>query len=65
MKEYRNELGQRHRVDGPAVERPDGSKVWFVYGKDITSEVEAWLNEQNLSLPLNKSSRVLFILRFG
>ncbi len=32
-KEYRNELGQLHRVDGPAVEWSDGSKEWYVDDK--------------------------------
>lgn len=111
MKEYRNELGQLHRLDGPAIEYADGSKewsqngqfhlvdgpaieyadgtkawyyhdqcyrvdgpaieyangikLWYVYGKDITRDVESWLNEQQLSLPLNESSQVIFILKFG
>jgi hypothetical protein len=25
--------GKRHRVDGPAIEDPDGYKAWFVDGK--------------------------------
>jgi hypothetical protein len=32
-KEWRNPQGQRHRIDGPAVEYADGTKVW-------------WLNDQ-------------------
>ena len=32
MKEYRNELGQYHRVDGPAIEEPDGTKYWYQNG---------------------------------
>jgi hypothetical protein len=31
--EYRNEQGQRHREDGPAIEWNDGSKYWFINGK--------------------------------
>jgi len=27
--EYLNERGQRHRLDGPALEYPDGTKVWY------------------------------------
>ena len=65
MKEYKNELGQRHRLDGPAVERADGSKIWCQNDRDITREVESWLKEQQFSLPLNKSAQVLFVLRFG
>ena len=33
---YRNEQGQLHRTDGPAVEWADGSKEWWVNGKCLT-----------------------------
>ena len=32
VKQYKNELGQLHREDGPAQEWDDGSKVWFING---------------------------------
>lgn len=31
--EWKNDAGQIHREDGPAVEYDDGSKFWFVNGK--------------------------------
>ncbi len=31
MKEYRNHIGQLHRLDGPAVEGP-GGKLWYING---------------------------------
>ena len=34
--EWRNADGQRHRVDGPAIELADGSKAWYLYGKHLT-----------------------------
>ena len=30
---YKNTLGQHHREDGPAIERPDGTKKWYKNGK--------------------------------
>ncbi len=51
MKEYRNELGQYHRTDGPAVEDEYG-KEWWINGKlhredgpaiESTSGYKAWL----------------------
>ena len=33
MKEYKNDLGQLHRTDGPAVEYNSGSKEWYINGK--------------------------------
>ena len=32
-KEYKNELGQYHRIDGPAIEDSDGAKQWRINGK--------------------------------
>ena len=32
-KTWRNKEGQLHRTDGPAVERADGTKVWYVNGQ--------------------------------
>jgi len=32
-KVWRNKQGQLHRLDGPAVERANGSKFWYVEGK--------------------------------
>jgi len=32
-KVWRNEQGQVHRLDGPAVERVDGSKEWYQNGQ--------------------------------
>ena len=32
-REYRNDLGQLHRTDGPAVEYTNGSKEWYINGK--------------------------------
>ena len=33
MKEYKNESGQLHRTDGPAVEWNNGDKWWFINGE--------------------------------
>ena len=30
--EYRKENGLYHREDGPAYERPDGYRVWYING---------------------------------
>ena len=32
-KEYKNELGQLHRTDGPAVEFSNGGEAWYINGK--------------------------------
>jgi hypothetical protein len=33
MKEYKNESGQYHRLDGPAIEFNNGNKHWYINGK--------------------------------
>jgi hypothetical protein len=33
MIEHRNEKGELHRTDGPAVVRLDGSREWYLNGK--------------------------------
>ena len=31
--EWTNQLGKRHRIDGPAIEYANGNKYWFLNGK--------------------------------
>ena len=31
-----NADGQYHRLDGPAIEWADGTKLWYLYGKELT-----------------------------
>jgi hypothetical protein len=33
VKEWRNKNRQLHRYDGPAVEYPNGTKIWYRYSK--------------------------------
>jgi len=33
MTEHRNEKGELHRVDGPAIEWADGTRAWWLDGK--------------------------------
>lgn len=36
--EWRNDKGELHREDGPAIEWPNGSKFWYENGKYIRKE---------------------------
>ena len=38
---YRNSDDQLHREEGPAVERSDGSRMWYLNGKLSEEEFEA------------------------
>ena len=60
---YQN--GVKHRLDGPAIEHCSGSNWWYMHGKDITPKVDAWLEEQNIKLPLDEQSLALFLLTFN
>ena len=33
IKEYKNENGERHRIDGPAIEYSDGGGSWWLNGE--------------------------------
>ena len=56
--------GVLHRLDGPAVE--DGSrKLWYANGINITYEVEKWILENNISLPMNDEAKLIFKMRWG
>ena len=37
-KEWFNEKGQLHRLDGPAVEWADGIKSWYLNGVEVTED---------------------------
>ena len=53
---FKNEKGDYHKEDGPAVEYPNGYKAWFINGERhredgparITSEgiLQYWLNDR-------------------
>ena len=55
-KRWYNDVGQYHRLDGPAVELADGDKVWYLNGKlhredgpaieDANGTNEWWLNDK-------------------
>lgn len=56
---YYNELGYRHREDGPAVEWSNGYKVWYSNGllhredgpakESANGDKEWWLNDKEYS----------------
>jgi hypothetical protein len=56
--------GQRHRVDGPAYEDLVGNRYWYLRGDNITIKVETWIKEHHITVPFDKDTQVLFLLRF-
>ena len=41
---WKNDKGQDHRVDGPAVEHSDGTKSWYLNGERHREDGPAWEN---------------------
>jgi hypothetical protein len=39
-----------HREDGPAIIRQNGTKEWYLNGKNITKEITNWAKERNIGL---------------
>ena len=59
---YRN--GLKHRLDGPAIEDSSGANFWFINDEHVSGKVIAWLEEQNITLPMSESELSMFILKF-
>ena len=57
--------GQHHRIDGPAKMYWDGMQHWYVNDQDITNEVKAWMETQDVTWPWDSSTQTLFTLTFG
>jgi len=56
----------RHRTSGPAIIWANGTQSWYVNGKDITEEVEKWLEERTVSWPWpDEETRVEFLLTWA
>lgn len=55
---YRNEQGQLHREDGPAVERADGTREWYL--NDQHYAFSKWLEHANLS----NTQKVCLVLQY-
>jgi hypothetical protein len=64
-KEWRSPNGDLHRLDGPAVEFANGYKAWYVNNIDLPDkEVDQWVIDNNLSIPFDEATQVLFKLRW-
>jgi hypothetical protein len=56
--------GLWHRVDGPAAIYPDGSCEWWLHDRDITKEVDVWMQGNGITPPLTAEQQVEFALRW-
>ena len=56
---------QLHRTDGPARIWANGDQEWYINHQDITNEVKAWMETQDVTWPWDSSTQILFVLTFG
>ena len=64
---YYNEKGQLHRLDGPAVEYKNGSKIWYINNnrhRNIDPSCE-WKNGDKYWVFKNKEHRIGGIACYG
>jgi hypothetical protein len=54
--------GRIHREDGPAVIRADGFQEWWVNGEPITTEVNKWFNDYNLTYDTLTDEEKLYLI---
>ena len=54
---------KRHRIDGPAI-ITRGTYRWWINHKNITQEVENWMEKQNITWPWDDEIQTQFILTF-
>ena len=55
---------KRHRIDGPAIIGPEDYRKWIINGKNITDEVEQWMELREISWPWDRETQVEFQLTF-
>ena len=48
--EWRNNEGQVHREDGPAVEYANGEKRWYINGQELTEQEFLSRNKKEFSM---------------
>ena len=56
--------GKLHRADGPAILYSTGREEWYINGKNITIEVNRWMQMQNVIRPFDIETQAQFILTF-
>jgi hypothetical protein len=56
------EEDQVHRGDGPAVIAPDGAERWYIHGKEVSRDVNAFFfqNKWSMQRGLNRRRRSPF-----
>lgn len=54
--------GVRHRIDGPALTDANGRQTWWIQGKEITNQVNLWMQQQQVTWPWDAQTQAEFVL---
>ena len=50
--------------DGPAIIPPRQPPEWWINGRNLTEEINAWMAARGVSLPFDEETQAEFILTF-
>jgi hypothetical protein len=56
--------GLLHKLDGPAIILANGNQHWYINGKEITREVNDWMEKQKVKWPWDEEIQAQFVLTF-
>lgn len=54
--------GVRHRTHGPALTDANGRQTWWIQGKEITNQVNLWMQQQQVTWPWDAETQAEFVL---
>ena len=54
--------GLRHRTDGPAMIYPSGRHFWWIQGKNVTDQVDTWMQQRGVMWPWDSATQLEFEL---
>jgi len=59
-----DEYGRIHRLDGPAINYCGEHADWYINGNRLWF-VDEWVEENNLTIPFDEPTQMLFLMKFG
>ena len=63
---FRNHMGLRHRIDGPAIIGRDGINEWHINGYNVDQKIREWATTMNIDLDdLSDGDRGVIVLVWG
>lgn len=56
------QYGKLHRTDGPAYITAAGDQGWYVHDRNITDQIEAWMETKGITWPWDEETQTEFVL---